>query len=133
MISLLRSILAVFVGYVIFAASAFAIFRVSGQAPHAAAPVSFMLVSVVSGMVFAFAGGFAAGVIAGRRPQAHGVGVAVLLAIGAGVSLASTLGHGSVWSQVAALLLMAPSAAIGGWFRARQSADVSPRRHVPES
>jgi len=42
-----------------------------------------------------------------------------LLAAGAVASLASTLGHGAVWSQVAALTLMAPSAVLGGWFRAR--------------
>ncbi len=123
--------LAVFVGYVIFAALSFAIFRVSGQAPHAAAPMSFMALSIVSGMLFACAGGYAAGVIAGRNPQAHGVAVSVLLAIGAGVSLAATLGHGSVWSQVAALLLMAPSAVAGGWFRARQTADMHSAASAP--
>ena len=45
--------------------------------------------------------------------------MATLLAAGAVASLASTLGHGVVWSQVAALTLMVPSAVLGGWFRAR--------------
>lgn len=32
-----------------------------------------------------------------------------------------TIGHGAIWSQVAALALMAPAAALGGWLRARQA------------
>jgi hypothetical protein len=47
--------------------------------------------------------------------------VGALLATGAGVSLASTLGRGAVWSQVAALALMAPAAVVGGWLRSRRA------------
>jgi hypothetical protein len=119
MIALLRSVLAVLLGYMVFAASAFAVFQLSGQAPHAVASVPFMLVSTTSGMIFALAGGYIAGWLAGRRPLAHGLATAALLAAGAGVSLASTLGHGAVWTQVAALTLMAPSAVLGGWLCAR--------------
>ena len=50
---------------------------------------------------------------------AHAVAMAVVLAAGAAASLAATLGHGAVWSQVAALVLMAPSAVLGGWWRTR--------------
>jgi hypothetical protein len=121
MIALLRSVAAVLLGYVVFAASAFAVFRVSGHAPHAPASVPFMLLTIVSGVVFAIAGGYVAGWIAGRRPVAHALAMAALVVLGAGVSLASTLGHGAVWSQVAALLLMAPSAVLGGWLRGRRS------------
>jgi hypothetical protein len=120
-LALLRSIGAVIIGYVVFAASAFAVFRVSGRAPHAAAPVPFMLASIASGVAFALVGGYVAAWIAGRRPLAHGAGVAALLALGAAVSLASTLGHGAVWSQLAALVLMAPAAIAGGWLRARRA------------
>jgi hypothetical protein len=126
MVALFRSVVAVILGYILFASSAFAVFRVSGQAPHAAAPLPFMLVTIGSGVVFALIGGYVAGWIGGRRPLAHGVAMAALLAVGAGVSLASTLGHGAVWSQVAALTLMAPSAALGGWLRARTGPDTAP-------
>jgi hypothetical protein len=118
---MLRSIVAVIIGYIIFAASAFAVFFFSGQAAHAVASVPFMAVSIASGVVFALAGGYVAGWIAGRRPLAHGVAVALVLAAGATVSLASTLGHGAVWSQIAALAVMAPSAALGGWLRGQQA------------
>lgn len=121
MLTLLRSVAAVAAGYLVFALSAFALFQLTGQAPHGAAPASFMAVSILSGVVFAFVGGWLAAVIAGRRPVAHGIAVAIVLALGAAVSLAMTIGHGAIWSQLAALLLMAPSAALGGWARARRT------------
>ena len=117
-----RSILAVVVGYLIFATSAFAFFQVSGQPPHQVAPLPIMLESIAFGMVFSLLGGYVAAWLAQRRPVAHGVAVAVVLAIGAAVSLLSTLGKGAVWSQVAALTLMAPCAVVGGWLRLKQAA-----------
>jgi hypothetical protein len=100
-----RSVIAVIVGYLIFALSAFAFFQVSGQPPHQAAPVPVMIGSIALGMVFALLGA-----------------VATVLALGAAISLLSTMGKGAVWSQVAALVLMAPCAALGGWLRMRQVA-----------
>ena len=98
MLTILRSVAAVLVGYVVFAASAFSVFRLSGQAPHAPASVPFMLLTIVSGVAFAAVGGYVAGWLAGRRPLAHAVAVATLLAAGAAASLASTLGNGAIWS-----------------------------------
>ena len=54
--SLGRSIASVIVGYLIFALSAFALFQISGQPPHQAAPASFMAGSIVYGAVFALLG-----------------------------------------------------------------------------
>jgi hypothetical protein len=122
MIAVLRSIAAVLVGYVVFAASAFAVFRLSGHAPHAPASAGFMAITVASGVLFAVAGGYVAGWLAGRRPVAHAAGTAALLALGAAASLAATVGHGAVWSQLAALLLMAPAAVLGGRLRAGHAA-----------
>ena len=116
-----KSILAVVVGYLIFAVSAFAFFQISGQPPHQAAPLPIMLESIAFGMVFALLGGYVAAWLAQRRPVAHGAGVAAVLAIGAAVSLLNTLGKGAVWSQVAALALMAPCALLGGWLRLRRA------------
>ena len=118
--AVVRSIVAVVVGYLVFALSAFAFFQVSGQAPHQVAPVSVMLASAAFGAVFALLGGYVAAWLARRRPTTHGVAVAAVIAVGALVSLLSTLGKGAVWSQLAALVLMAPSAVLGGWLRARQ-------------
>ena len=119
MIAILRSIVAVIVGYIVFAASAFAVFRLSGHAAHATASMPFMLLTIASGVAFAALGGYVAGWLAGRRPLAHAVAMALLLVAGATASLVSTLGHGAIWTQVAALTLMAPSAVLGGWLRTR--------------
>ncbi|PYP78083.1 MAG: hypothetical protein DMD35_12275 [Gemmatimonadetes bacterium] len=118
MLAILRSVVAVLVGYVAFAASAYAVFRLSGHAAHAPASVSFMLLTIACGVIFAALGGYVAGWLAGRRPLAHAVAMAALLLAGAAASLVSTLGHGAIWSQVAAIMLMAPSAVLGGWLRA---------------
>ena len=117
---MVRSIVAVAVGYLVFALSAFAFFQISGQAPHQVAPVSVMLASAAFGVVFALLGGYVAASLARSRPTGHGVAVAAVLAAGALVSLLSTFGKGAIWSQVAALVLMAPSAVVGGWLRAKQ-------------
>jgi O-antigen/teichoic acid export membrane protein len=119
-VKIVRSIIAVVVGYLVFALSAFAFFRLSGQPPHQEAPPLVMLSSIAIGVVSALLGGYAAAWLAQRRPLAHGVAVAAVLALGATVSLLSTIGHGAIWSQTAALLLMAPSAVLGGWIRERQ-------------
>jgi len=116
---LLKSILAVFVGYAVFAGSGVALFQLSGQDPHGEASAPFMVGAVVYGMAFALLGGYISGWIAGRRPFLHGGIVAVILTLLASVSLFATLGKGVIWSQLAAITLMAPSAALGGWLRGR--------------
>ena len=117
---MVRSILAVVVGYFVFALSAFAFFKISGQPPHQAAPMPIMIGSIALGMVSALFGGYVAAWLGRRRPLAHGGAVAAFLALGATVSLLGTLGKGAIWSQVAALVLMAPCAVMGGWLRLRQ-------------
>ena len=117
----LQSIVAVVAGYLVFAVSAYGFFRLSGQAPHQTAPMPIMIAGIGLGMAFAAAGGYAAAWLGGHHPLAHGIAVAVVLALGAAVSLFATLGKGAVWTQLAALLLMAPCAALGGWLRSRRT------------
>lgn len=119
---ILRSIGAVLVGYVLFVVTTLAFFKLTGQAPHQEAPPTIMLGSVAVGIVAAFLGGYVAGYLTGRRAFVHGVAVAAVLALGATASLISTLGHGAIWSQLCALLLMVPAAALSGLARERQSA-----------
>ncbi len=116
----LRSIGAVLFGYMLFAMATLAFFKASGIAPHGEVTPVQMAGSIVVGMVAALAGGYAAARLAGSRPAAHGKAVAVVLIAIACISLAKTVGHGSIWSQLAALFLMAPCAAYGGQLRQRQ-------------
>ena len=111
----------VVVGYLVFAISAFAMFRVSGRDPHQEQDLAFAVFSVVWGMLSAFAGGYGAGLIAGRRPRLHGGVVAVILAMGASASILAQPGKGSRWTQYAAIVLMAPAAFAGGVVREKRS------------
>jgi hypothetical protein len=114
----LRSIGAVIVGYLVFGVSAAAVFPLTGHDPHAPASPMFMFGMVVYGAVFAALGGYVAALIAGRRPRAHALAVGVLIALGSTVSLIASESDAR-WSQLAALVLMAPAAALAGMLRRR--------------
>ena len=115
----IRSALSVLAGYVLFAVSAFLIFRLFNRPPHQIAPLWFMVLATVVGVLGAGAGGYVSGVLAGSGPVGHAFGVAGVLVLGASTSLSATIGKGAIWSQVAAITLMAPSAVVGGWIRRR--------------
>ena len=106
-------------GYLLFAVSAGLLFWATGRDPHREQDLSFVVLTVVYGMVFAGAGVYVAGAIAGRKPGLHGGAVALILALGATVSFLAQPGAGSRWSQVTALFLMAPSAFVGGIVRGK--------------
>ena len=113
-VRILRSIAAVVGGYLVFALSAVALFQLSGRDPHAPQPLWFEVAAVAYGMGFAALGGCFAARIAPTRTLLHAGLVAVVVALGASVSLVASPGAGATWSQWTALALMAPSAYVGG-------------------
>jgi hypothetical protein len=115
--ALLRSIVAVIVSYAVFAASAFALFQLTGQPAHGEASLGFMLAATAYGAAFASFAGYLCGWIAGRRPVLHAALVAAILVLGATASLVATIGKGAIWSQASAIAVMAPAAVAGGWLR----------------
>jgi putative membrane protein (TIGR04086 family) len=119
---MLKSVMGVVVGYLLFAVSAALLFLASGRDPHQEQDISFVVFSVVYGMVFAGAGGYVAGAIAGRKPGLHGGAVAFIVAFGAAASFLAQPGRGSRWSQVTALVLMSPAALVGGLVRSQHKA-----------
>jgi MFS-type transporter involved in bile tolerance (Atg22 family) len=119
---MLRSIGAVAAGYIIFGASAALLFQLSGQEPHADAPLAFKVASIVWGAAFALVAGWLTARVAGRRPLLHTAIVAALIAAGAGVSLMARPVD-AIWSQLAALVVMAPCAFVGGVISSRVRPD----------
>lgn len=111
---MIRSLGAVAAGYLVFAGSAALLFQLSGQAPHAPATQAFKIGSIVWGCVSALIAGFLTAHVAGRRPSTHAAIVALIIAAGAVLSLVLAPPGTARWSQVAALVLMAPCAWIGG-------------------
>jgi hypothetical protein len=119
---MLRSVAAVLMGYLLFAVSAFALFRLSGHDPHAPAAASFMALSVLFGLVFSVLGGYVAALVggAGKYEIEHSFAVATLIAaIGAASFIAESRAE-SGWTQLSAILIVAPAAILGGYLRRRQ-------------
>jgi hypothetical protein len=117
---MLRSIGAVAAGYLVFGSSAALLFQMSGHLPHEPAPAGFKIGSIVWGAVFALIAGWLTARIAARRPATHAAVLAGLIALGAVVSLVAGPGS-AIWSQVSALLIMAPCAWIGGLLAGRST------------
>jgi hypothetical protein len=106
-------------GYGISAASSIVFFLVSRRDPHAGQPIWFMALTAVWGVAFALLGGFVAARIAGFR-AGQSVGIAIVVVAFLSMVLDAKGAH---WSQVIAMVLMAPAAALG-------AARGVPRRYV---
>lgn len=119
---LLRSIVAVIAGYLVFAVSAAVLFQLSGVNPHGLASPAFMTLTTLYGIIFAALGGMLAVRISATRAPAHAWAVGALIAVGAGMSLLFSPATDAKWTQVTAILLMAPSAALAGSIRLRERA-----------
>ena len=115
----MRAFLAVLAGYLIFTGSAVLLFRVTKVDPHSPAAVGFELLTIVYGIAFALLGGFVTGKIARRTDLNCGIALALLIALGATVSMIARPGEGALWTQTAALLLFAPASLAGDWIRRR--------------
>lgn len=116
---MLRAILAVIAGYLVFAAASVGLFVVTGREAHEAAPMGFMVLATLWGMAAAAAGGYLAAVVAQRRDLLVQAVLAVIVAAGAVASMFTAPEGADRWSQLAALVLMAPSSLLGGhlWLR----------------
>ncbi len=119
--NIVRSIAAVIGGYMVFALSAVILFHATGRDPHAEQDPMFVALATVYGIGFAALGGFLGGLIAGRRPLTHATCVTILIALGAAISLLSRPGAGAIWSQLSAIVFMAPAALVGGTIKWRHS------------
>ena len=107
------------VGDLIFAGGSVLLFYLAKVDPHAPASWNFILLSVVAGVALALAGGFVAGVIGNRTDLICGMLLAVIIAVGAIVSMVGRPGQGALWSQTGALI-SAAAALVGDRLRMRK-------------
>lgn len=105
----LRVVLGFLAGYGISASSSILFFLGTKHDPHAAQPLWFMALTAVWGIAFAFLGGIVAARIAGFR-VGQSVGIAIVVVAFLSMILDTKGAH---WSQVIAMVLMAPAAALG--------------------
>ncbi len=89
---MLRVISGVIIGYLVFALSAMALFRVTHHNPHAPASISFEASTVIYGIVFALLAGYIARFIAGKQNAMAVNLVALVMAVVAIVD-AGDVGH----------------------------------------
>jgi hypothetical protein len=115
----MRTVLAVVAGYLVFAGSAVLFFQLLNVDPHSPAAVGFESVTIGFGLISGSLGGFVAGKIARRRDLTCGIVLALVIALGATVSMIARPGAGALWTQTAALLLFAPASLAGDWLRRR--------------
>jgi hypothetical protein len=127
-----RSIAAVIVGYLAMAipiglTTAVHMVKVLGKMPqpgqHMDLPVSFGVVNLIYGTLYAVFGGYVCAVIAKQNRMKHGLALAGLVFLLSLVSVYIDRGQQPVWYQVMLVILGAPGAAAGAWIRARR--DVS--------
>lgn len=114
----MRIISGVIIGYLLFAVSAFLLFRVTHQDPHAPTVMGFEIVAILYGVFFAFLAGYWGTGIAGRSDMVVASIIAVIMAAGA---IASMITKGVGWSPMSALLLMVPAELVGGYVQAKKA------------
>ena len=118
----MRTFMAVAAGYLIFAVSAVLLFHLTNIDPHSQAVLGFKALTMAYGLAFAFISGFVAGRIGQRGDLVSGIALALVIALGATISMMARPGAGALWTQTAALILFAPASPVGDWTRRRRSA-----------
>lgn len=115
--NVVRTILAVIVGYLVFAVSAVLLFNLSGIDPHADAGLGTIAIVIVFGAVFAFIGGYLTKLIAATKTMVANYALAIIMASFAAFSFFKS--PGTHYTQIAAIVLFAPLSLVGGLIRGR--------------
>lgn len=107
-----RLILAVIIGYLIFAVSAVLLFQLSGIDPHNDPSAGVVTLTIAYGLLFSFLGGFVAQPVSGSGKITVNYFLAGLMAGFAAFSLFKS--EGNHFTQLAAIFLFAPASVLGG-------------------
>ncbi|CAN5354311.1 hypothetical protein BH09BAC3_BH09BAC3_09250 [soil metagenome] len=110
--TILRNILAILAGYVIFVISAVLLFQLSGIDPHVDPSMGFIILSIIYGVVFSFIGGWIAELISNSGKLTINYILAGIIAGFAAFSMFKT--SGNHYSQIAAIVAFAPASIVGG-------------------
>lgn len=114
LLSLVRSVLAVVVGYVVIAAGTILTFNgIVGQV-SVASPISQLFAGTIGAALSGFAGGLVAGWIAPRAPILHALGIWIVIGLDTAFVIAKS--SGPVWFDLAGSGVLAICAVLGGAF-----------------
>ncbi|HVT44789.1 MAG TPA: hypothetical protein VMT00_10390 [Thermoanaerobaculia bacterium] len=118
---MLRSVIGILAGYLVFALAAVLIFAIPALEPFAPPPWPFLIASTILGICFSSLAGYVAAAIARRRPLLHSLAITIIIGAAALGTLIAQWGKVAVWSQLATATLVAPAALLGGWIRRRRA------------
>lgn len=107
-----RNIIGLIVAYLVFAVSAFVLFRLSGYAPHQPQPIAFEILTAIYGLFFSILAGAVQQFIARSGNLIVNYALAAMIIVFAAASLITSTG--SHWTQWLAILLFAPASVAGG-------------------
>ena len=114
LLTMIRQISAIILGYFIFVITSILLFKVSGVKPHGEASVVFMIVTLVYGAIFSFISGLVAQLIAKTNNLKINYILFVIMAGFATFSLFKS--SGSSWTQLMAIFVFSPVSVLGGYF-----------------
>jgi hypothetical protein len=113
-LAVMRTGLGVVAGYVLFVLATIVLFMVTGREVHEDATIPFMIVATIYGMVAALVAGLIATAISGRTDPRAGAILGGVIAFGAMISMLTVPAGANMRPMIAALVLMAPMAWLGG-------------------
>jgi hypothetical protein len=116
---MIRKILSVITGYVVFVVTSLALFKLSGQNPHGQTTLSFQLLTAIYGTAFSFLSGFIVSLIA--RPKTLTLNYILALIIAGFATVSLFKAAGSHWTQLLAIMVFAPASIAGGFFYLRRN------------
>jgi len=116
---MIRKILSILCGYVIFVATSLLLFKLSKQNAHAEATLGFMIFTAVYGALFSFISGLITQLIS--KEQALRVNYILAFIIAGFAAFSFLKSTGSHWTQLLAIFLFAPVSILGGMFHVRRN------------
>ncbi len=115
---MIRKIISIIAGYAIFVISSLALFKLSGQTPHADPGSGFVIVTIIYGALFSFIAGLLVQLIARAKNLQVNYILAFIIAGFAAFSLMKT--SGNHWTQLLAIFVFAPVSILGGLYYKRR-------------
>jgi len=109
---MIRKILSVIAGYLIFAVTSVLLFKLAAQDPHQPASGQFMMITLAWGIFFSVIAGMIVQLVSGSRTLFLNYILASMMFAFAAISM--ILSKGSHWTQLFAMLVFAPVSIVGG-------------------
>lgn len=114
-----RKILSIIAGYAIFVITALALFKFSGQQPHADPTTAFVILTAIYGIVTSFIAGLVTQIISRTKKLTINYILAIVIAGFAMFSLFKSAGNH--WTQLLAIFIFAPASIAGGLMYKKKS------------